>query len=183
VNAHRGHPASRALVRLLTLPAAQQAMKSKGAVLASLVAWGAPLTVTRGGRRAGLEATLVDALDLARRDGTVLRVLPAVLARNAQSLNFKKLQSLAREANVRNELGWLLEQTGELTGNNELALPAQPLRDRRRRSQRYYPEVKSRFERELARRRSAPVARRWGLAMNVSVESLRKTLLAARPKP
>ena len=38
---------------------------------------------------------------------------------------------------------------------------------------RYFPEVKNKYEAQLAQQRSPEVAQRWGFWMNASVESFR----------
>lgn len=175
VTVNRGHAAAKHLAALLQIPAEPASAGEDRSTRASLAAWGAPLVAAEGRRAKSLEAALLAGLELSRRDGTVLRVMPTVLARNAARVDWQELEEGARRRKLKSELGWLLEQTAELANEPALARRGEKLRDRRRRSVRCFPEVKSRFERELAHQRSPPIARRWGFAMNVSVESLRST--------
>ena len=81
---------------------------------------------------------------------------------------------------LRAELGLVLELTADVAALPELRRQADPLRDRRRSRDRYLPESMSERERELARRRSPPAARRWHFLVNMTEESLRGLLRKQR---
>ena len=115
-------------------------------------------------------------LEEARCDGTVLRVLPTVLARNVGSVDWAELREEARRRKMKAELGWLIELTAELLQRPELKAEAASLHDKRRRTLRFFPAVKSGFEEELARLRSPASALNWGFWMNMSDDSFRSTL-------
>jgi hypothetical protein len=174
VRANTAHAATRHLRALLEAPsepvvAASEAKK----VRESLAAWGAPLAGVRPRRHHSLNEALLRGLEEARRDGTVLRVLPVVLTRHLGEVDWKELREDARRRKLKAELGFLLEVSGRLLNDTSLGAQAEPLHDRRRRAMRFYPLVKSRYEAELAKERSPDVATRWGFWMNLSEESFR----------
>lgn len=138
----------------------------------SLAAHGAPLQETPEAVYP-LAETVLRGLRAARTDPTVLRVLPVVVARHARDFDWTELRELARSMNLKAELGFLLELTGDAAGLPELSAQADPLRDARRKRARYYPEVHGTFERQLAERRSPSAARRWNFHMNMSEDSVR----------
>lgn len=74
------------------------------------------------------------------------------------------------------ELGWLTELTADLLDRPELKAQAATLHDKRRRTLRFFPAVKSGFEEELAKLRSPQSALNWGFWMNISDDSFRSTL-------
>jgi DNA-binding transcriptional ArsR family regulator len=137
----------------------------------SLRAWGAPLAGVRPRKADTLETTLVAALDLARRDASVLVVLPAVVARNARHVDWERLRRAAREQKVKAELGLVLELASRLAGALDVRAEARPLVDRRRRGFRAFPEAGDRFALALAKARSPRPALRWGFWMNLSEAS------------
>ncbi len=75
---------------------------------------------------------------------------------------------------LRAELGLVLDLTADADGLPELRRHAVPLVDARRRRDRVLPDSMSVRERELARRRSPPAARRWHFLVNVTEASLRE---------
>ncbi|HEY0880116.1 MAG TPA: hypothetical protein VGD87_01235, partial [Archangium sp.] len=72
--------------------------------------------------------------------------------------------------------GFLVELSAGLLGDSAMVSETTSLIDRRRRSMRFFPQVKNSYEEELARRRSPELARRWGFWMNVSQDSFRSLL-------
>jgi DNA-binding Lrp family transcriptional regulator len=142
----------------------------------SLAGWGAPLAGVRPLRHLNLHETLLRGLELAHHDGTVLRVLPTVLARNEAAVDWAGLREDARRRKLKAELGWLIELTSELLERPTLTTEASGLHDKRRRSFRFFPETKSTYEAELAKRRAPEVALRWGFWMNMSTDSFRSVL-------
>ena len=177
VRANLEHPGARPLRSLLRLPGEAPREASTGReAREALVWWGAPLAGVPRVRRFELTETILRGLEEARHDGTVLRVLPVVLARNLDGIDWAQLREAARRRKLKAELGLLVELTAELLGRPSLKLPVAALMDRRRRTMRFFPEVKNRFETELARQRSPAVAQRWGFWMNVSEGSFRATL-------
>ena len=173
VRANLEHEAATALRQLLTIES--KPPSSDAHVRASLVAWGAPLDAVKKRGRMPLGDTLLAGLEVARRDATILRVLPTVLARNVDAIDWVDLKEAARRRKLKAELGWLVELTGSLLGRDDLGPHVMELRDRRRRM-RFYPEVASSFEEELARKRTPPRALAWGFWMNMPDEVFKSTL-------
>ncbi len=162
-----------ALLRMRTSPSGHD--RDALRVRQSLAWWGAPLAEVRK-RNFSLEESLLLGLEEATTDGTVLRVLPTLLAKRGNELDWRELKEGARRRKLKAQLGMLVELTSGLVGNSEWPREVEELRDRRTRTPRFFPAVKSPWEAELARSRTPEVAKRWGLWMNVSEESFKSTL-------
>lgn len=176
VRANHLHPAVPHIRGLLRIDAGPSQAGSLEPLRESLAAYGAPFASARREAHMPLEDAVLSALEAARTDGTVLRVLPIVLSKNLEQLQWGALKEGASRRKLKAELGFLIELTAELLGRPALRRQAAALRDRRRRVPRYFPEARSEFERRLARARSPAVARRWGFYMNSSMESFRSSL-------
>lgn len=176
------HPACALLASLLTL-APYRPSGDAQALRESLAAYGAPLAEVTRRAHLPLEATLLGALEAARTDGTVLRVLPVVVAHQRARLDWVELLEGARKAGLKAELGFLLTLTGELLGDASLKGRALALRDRRRTRMAYFPEPRNRFERQIAEEASPAIAKAWGFFMNLSVESFRSLMAKHGPVP
>lgn len=175
VRANESHPVSKALRELLSAAAAApntELVDRK--VRRSLTAYGAPLLGEVPRAFYPLAEALLRGLRLARKDATVLRVLPVVLARHVQELDWTDLKERARGMNLRAELGMLLDLTGTVTGLPDLRVQADDLADGRRKRRRFFPEVASSYERKLAEQRSPASATRWHFAMNLTEDSFRE---------
>lgn len=171
------HPAAPHIQALLCIPADPATEKAGDQQLReTLAAFGAPLAGERPQEHMNLEDAIVAGLQAARCDGTLLRVLPVVLAKNLDHLDWQALKEGARRRKLKAELGLLVELTADLLDRPELRRQVVDLRDRRRRVARYFPQARNEFERRLAQERSPAVARRWGFFMNMSVESFRSCL-------
>lgn len=121
-----------------------------------------------------LEESLADALSLSHRDPTVARVLPVVLWRQRQQLDFDRLRREATRRNEAQTLGCFLELAGRLGGDRGLVQAAAALRDRRRRKARMFFSGPHGPRALAATRRSTPSeARRWGFLMNMGLDSFR----------
>lgn len=173
VRANRLHPAAKALSELLRRASGVTRLPGVDP-RPSLAAYGAPLAGVEPRAEMSLEAATVTALEGARRDPTLLRVLPVVLVRNEGKFNWDALLELARRRKLRNELGMMLELTADASGMQSLRDRAKGLADGRRSVPRYLPEPANDFERKLADQRSPAVARRWGFRMNMSEHSVRE---------
>lgn len=177
VRANRKHAAARHLRGLLEAPGESTPDENETRQLReSLAAWGAPLAGVRPRKHHSLNEVLLRGLEEARRDGTVLRVLPVVVARNRRALDWPALREESRRRKLKAEFGFLGELCADLLGDPSLSDEVQPLHDRRRRTMRFFPHVKNRYEAELAKQRSPDVARRWGFWMNASTGSFRSLL-------
>jgi DNA-binding transcriptional ArsR family regulator len=173
VRRNQKNPTSGALSELLR--AAREAdTGSDREVRRSLAAYGAPLAGEEPRATLKLSETLVRALKLARRDATVLRVLPVVLAKHATELNWTDLFEQAHRANVRSELGMLLDLTADVARLPNLRTRTAELRDGRRKRPRYFPYIEGSFEKQLAARRTPEAATRWQFLMNMTEESFRE---------
>ncbi|MBI5545690.1 MAG: hypothetical protein HY901_17520 [Deltaproteobacteria bacterium] len=171
------HPAALHIQALLRIPANPVTEKAGQQELReTLAALGAPLAGEHPQEHMNLEDALVAGLQAARCDGTLLRVLPVVLAKNLDHLDWQALKQGARRRKLKAELGLLVELTADLLDRPELCRQVADLHDRRRRVPRFYPVARSDYERRLAKERSPAVARRWGFLMNMSVESFRSSL-------
>ncbi len=177
VKANLKHPAAKALLTLLRTPIdVRLDDASAREVRESLAGWGAPLAGVEARRHFPLGESLLRGLEAARQDGTVLRVLPTVLAGHLDEVDWTELKEDARRRKQKAELGMLVELTGNLLGRADLRERVAALRDRRRRTLRYFPTARSGFEKELAQKRTPAAARSWGFWMNLSEDSFRSTL-------
>jgi DNA-binding transcriptional ArsR family regulator len=177
VRPNRRNPASHALAELLRAARkgdTANSASSEQRVRGSLVAYGAPLSGEEPRAAFSLPETLLRALKMARRDATVLRVLPVVVAKHANDLDWTDLLERALRMNLRNELGMLLDLTADVAHLPGLRSHAAELRDGRRKRPRYFPSVDGAFEKQLAAKRSPKAASRWHYRMNMTEESFRE---------
>lgn len=185
VRANATHPAAKPLAKLLRVPnMVPGATAEETGVKETLAAYGAPLLSYKPHRHMPLEKAMVKALRLAKHEASLLKVLPVVLARNAQSLNWVALKENARRAKLKAELGMLVELTADLAGRPHLKEKVRDLADRRRKVESFFYQPRSKYERELARTATPAAARKWGFLMNLGEDTLRSTMvkhLAQRP--
>lgn len=169
VQANRRSPGARNLARLLRSPASEESARDPRP---SLVAYGAPLAGVEPKAEMRREEALVAGLRGTRTDPTLLRVLPVMLLRNEEKLDWNEVRSRAGREKLKSELGLLLDLTAEVAGKPGLHARTRGLLDRRRRVPRYLPEPANEFERRLADKRTPAVVRRWGFRANVSEDSV-----------
>lgn len=181
VSADWENPACSLLAQLLQLKPFR-APESLEHVRESLAAFGAPLMGVERRAHFSLEATILKALHAARRDGTLLRVLPVVLAKNRHRLDWRELTELARTGGLKAELGLLLDLTGRLLNDDQMRKRSQDFQDLRRTRKRYFPEPRTRYEEKLAEASSPSVAKDWGFYMNMSEDSFRSLLAKNCPE-
>jgi hypothetical protein len=142
-----------------------------------LATLGAPLGSAETKRRLpSVEQVVAEALSLSHRDATVARVLPLVLWRQRDQLDFDRLFQEATRRDERQALGYFLELAGRLGGESRLVERARALHDRRRKKARMF-FVGPHGPRALAatRRNTPKEALRWGYLMNMGVDSFRST--------
>ena len=123
----------------------------------------------------GLENVLVQGVKLAPNDASVAGSLPVLVWKNKRQLDHKRLKAEALRHGETHTVGFFLDLTGRLGGDQTLVAAAREYRDHRRRQPKDFFPVKSSYERELAERRTPPVARDWRFRMNLSMESLSTT--------
>ena len=154
-------------------------------VRAWLASAGAPLSSPKPKLPAPpVEEVLAEALTLSHRDATVARTLPLVLWRQRSHLDLDRLAEHATRRDERQALGYFLELTGRLGGDQHLLRAAHRLRDKRRKRARMFFEGPH-GPRSLAmtRRNTPKEALRWGYLMNMGVDSFRSTFERfARPR-
>jgi len=86
-----------------------------------LATLGAPLGSAKTKRRLpSVEQVVAEALSLSHRDATVARVLPLVLWRERDQLDFDRLLQEATRRDERQALGYFLELAGRLSGESRL---------------------------------------------------------------
>jgi hypothetical protein len=141
--------------------------------LATLVAH-AGSSVARAPLPGRLEAQVVRAVKLSRRDSALARMLPVFLWRTRALLDLAELVKEARRQDARPALGFFLDTASRLGGSRVFegalrrlrpsARPARPF-------QFFLGTENSPWERAAALRATPAVARRWGLLMNMPWES------------
>lgn len=174
----REHPAWEALGQLAHLEPRTLRQAGDERTRRELVAAGAPLTGTGEPvvSPRPLEALLVDAVDLARRDATVLRVLPTFVAMHERRLRWETLVVLARRARRSAELGVVVALAAEACDRPQLARWAELLKDGRRKGVRsFHAHELSSFELRLAQARTPKAAQEWGFLMNMDLDAFRTT--------
>ena len=142
----------------------------------TLAFYGAPLVGTQHAKRMGLERALVMGLALARRDSTLLRTLPLVVAKQADSMDWVQLKKEARRSRMKLEVGMLVSLAARLVGRPDWAANVEDLRDARRKGTRFFQPPRGEFERRLARQNTPRVVRAWGFLMNMGEDSFRSLI-------
>ncbi len=138
---------------------------------------GAPLN-NRAMRRSNVdvEETLADGVRLARWDATVARVMPLCFWHERCAVNWKRLLANVHGAEEKHALGFFLELTTELSGDERFKSCAALLRDKRVRSiHNFFMGPKTASAIELAEAKTPIVARDWGFRMNLEYESFQST--------
>jgi hypothetical protein len=147
-------------------------------VRARLAEAGAPLSGSGEptlGRQERLEELALDAVRVAPLDATLTRALPLFFWRNRARLDPGTLAGAARGSREARAMGFFLDLTGELSGDQSFCAAANDLRPSRSPSKTYFfrSSTASPFAREAARRNTPEVARRWGYFMNMPLDSFR----------
>jgi hypothetical protein len=139
-------------------------------------ALGAPLPVERAAvSDAELEQSLVEAVRAARHDPTLATVLPVVLWRQRDRFDRVRLEREARHAKQKHAVGFMLALTAELAGDRKLARVAEGFRDGRvKRVRPFFELATTRSAERTAERRTPALAREWGYALDLDLESLRQ---------
>jgi hypothetical protein len=172
--ANSAYPQAGAVRQLVRAAGSAPPVAGGESVRGWLAAAGAPLMSSRRSKAPAppLEEVLAAALSLSHHDAGVARVVPVVLWKHRERLDYGHLVRAATERDEAPALGFLLELTGFLGGDPRLTALATPLHDRRRaRLRSYFPQAQGRIAQALARKRTPPLARRWGYLMNMELES------------
>jgi hypothetical protein len=171
------HPAADLLRQLVATKPSSAAPRDEEAELVRrrARALGAPLPVVPAPvADSEREQVVVDAVRLARRDATFARVMPVMLWNQRDRLDRQRLRARALLAHERHALGFLVALTAELAGDPKLRAWSERLRDHRARGTRpFFALAAARGSEVLAKRRTPPVARRWGYSMDLDLDSFR----------
>ena len=115
-------------------------------------------------------------MSLSHLDTAVCRVLPLLLWRHRDRLDWDRLVQEATRRDERQALGCFLELAGLLGRDPRLTAAAQPLRDRRRTKPRMFFAGPRGPRAMAATRRTTPKeALSWGYLMNIGVDGFRTT--------
>ena len=173
---NRGNPAAQKLTALLNVAGYRPPGEpADDFIIRNLRHWGAGL-VGKGSpkRPLDLEETLARGIELARREATVLQVLPVVLALHRDRVDLRLLELQARRLGQKRALGFLLSVTGLFLGDASLKAYARRLRDTRvRKPQNFFTRFHSKRLTAITRERTPKLALEWKFWMNTSIESLR----------
>lgn len=177
--ANAAHPQAALVRELVSMPRESDPHEDKEAqdVRRGLKTLGAPLN-GRAMRRANVdvEETLAAGVRLARRDATVARVIPLCIWHERSNVDWKRLLASVHGAEEKHALGFFLELTTELSGDERFKSCAALLRDKRVRTvQDFFMGRKTASARELAEAKTPKVARGWGFRMNMEYDSFLST--------
>ncbi len=138
--------------------------------LASVVAHcGSSVARLREPRR--LESFVVRAIRASRHDSALARMLPVFLWRMRDRLDLPRLAAEAARQGQGAALGFFLELTAKLGRSRAFDTALARLRAKTRPSYFFYGTEARPFERLAADRQTPAEARRWGLLMNMPLES------------
>lgn len=175
--ANLAHPQADVLTALLAARPPGHGDSEAQRLRGQLAALGAPLAgPAPSSRRLPSEQVLADGLVLAHHSPTVARVLPVAFWRQREKLDYERLERAAALRDERQALGFYLELTGQLGGDQRLVRRARSLRDRRRTALRpFFSGGRGSFALAAAQEKSPALARRWGFLMNMELESFATT--------
>lgn len=171
--ANARHPLAAVVRRLVREPSVTPGQGSDK-VRGWLASAGAPLLVSKApsGRTPRLEVLLAEGLTLAHRDATVARVLPVLIWRHREHVDFGRLVCEATRLDERHTLGFFLELTGLLGGDARLVDKAVSLRDKRRtRVRLFFARPHGRHALASARQNTPRLAREWGFLMDMTLDT------------
>jgi hypothetical protein len=139
-------------------------------VFRALATHGAPLAGVSAESKLSLAEVLPAALRLSHESALVLRVLPLVLLRNSDSLDWEAVLLSARREGLGAELGALLALAGSLGRSPLLTKLAKRLEEFRLTEPTQYLVPVKKLEAQLAERRTPAMVREWGFRMNMPDE-------------
>ncbi len=135
-----------------------------------LVSLGAPLRGVKPTQLSDSDVlpTLVDSLQLARRDAVVARTLPLCFWNARNQLEGRALRELDLGPEEKHAFAFFLELTGELGGDRRLHGLAEGFLDLRLTQHRPFFHTMA-----VGSERSFDLAKKWGFSMNMDFESFR----------
>jgi hypothetical protein len=182
--AARSHPNAsdlRSLLRAekgLSHEASDSSLQQSQQLRSWLKGWGAPVPAIsdEAGDLPPLESVLAQGAKLAHLDASVARSLPVCVWRNRRSLDERRLRLEARRLGEQHAVGFFLELTGVLAGDQSLVGAAQAFRDRRFKIERdFFSSDRDAYSRQLSAQRTPEVARRWQFRMNMTLDIFEST--------
>jgi hypothetical protein len=183
--ANSAHPLADALRAMVAPPLRPAEDVEVRRVRAQLAALGAPLQheAVEPADGSPVEEAVVRGVRAAHRDPDVARTLPLCLYWQRDKVDPMQLRHYAAQLGEKQSLGFFLDLTAELSGDRRFATWMAPLRDGRCTASRpfFCGHAHSRRERQLAEKRTPPVARRWGWRMNMDLDSFRSTFEKFEP--
>jgi DNA-binding transcriptional ArsR family regulator len=132
----------------------------------------------RGLKAKSKEEFLARATALAKKNATLLRVLPVLTYRLGHELKATHLLYWARHMRVERELGFVLELTAILTKQKKFLQLAGSLKDGRWKRPIFFfrpSQPFQKFEARLTEINTPNLARRWFLKMNIEMDSFTST--------
>lgn len=170
------HPLANALRALVRTPDHSETDEDRR-LRGQLKTLGAPLHELERSPETGVEETVVRGVRLAHRDPDVARTLPVCLFRQRDALNAETLRHYALHFGEKRSLGFFLDLTTLLSGDSRFADWTSQLRDRRcRASVDFFNRTpRSQLQRRVAEFRTFPLARKWGLRMNMDLDAFQST--------
>lgn len=120
-----------------------------------------------------VEAALVRGVALAHFDGVVASILPVCIYKQRDALHIDRLTCEARLLGEEREIGFFLDLTSEISGDERFAEWSRMFQDARESGTCYFfsDEVVSQRARALADLHTPHLAKKWNLRMNASMDS------------
>jgi hypothetical protein len=143
---------------------------------ASVAFFGAPLLRSAPKKTQPLERTLALSAKRSRLDPTLFRVLPVLVLKNWQSVDWVRLRDCSLKADSKAEVGMLLDLTGFLADVPELRTRSKSFRDERRSQLEYFFHPRNPADEELAKAKTPALVRDWQFLMNMDLDTLRSSL-------
>ena len=123
-----------------------------------------------------LEKVFAQGVQAARRDASIARSLPVFIWKNRALLQPSLLLQETRRLDQRQTVGFFLELTGILGGDEALIRLSERLRDGRIRKDRdFFVHAQSTYAQNIAKERTPALAKKWHLTMNLSLETFAST--------
>ena len=121
-----------------------------------------------------LEELLVKLVVLAKRNSSLLRVLPLLVQRLGDRLDVNELGYWSKRHHVDRELGFVLDLTARLSENRKFSLMAKRLMDKRWSKPTFFlksEEGARGFQAKLSEQNTPDLAKKWYLKLNMGLDS------------